>query len=202
MARIGINEADHYKNTQGSFFGLKDDKDTAVVRFMYNDINDVNMDVVHEIDIDGKKRFVNCLRTYDEPIDNCPLCKAGYTHQIKLFVPLYNEDTKEVQIWQRGNLFAGQISGLCSRYDPLVSTPVEIERSGKKGDQKTTYQLYPRKTDDVTLEDLPEAPNPIGTIVMDKSFDELEYYTTHGGFKGEGVREREPEQTIQRRRAF
>ena len=79
MGRISIADAEHYGNQKGgSWFSLKDDHDTAKVRFMYESIDDVQMDVVHEVEVDGKKRYVNCIRSYNEPADNCPLCRAGY----------------------------------------------------------------------------------------------------------------------------
>ena len=99
-----------------------------------------------------------------------------------MFIPLYNEDEVEVQIWRRGRNFEGVISGLCSRYNPLVGTPVEIERHGKKGDMHTTYQPYPRQADGVTLDDLPPIPDPIGTVVLDKNFNELTEYVAKGCF--------------------
>jgi hypothetical protein len=178
-----IGDAENYVSSGGNFFKLENDGETAKIRFMYNTIDDVEYTVVHEIDAgDGKKRFVNCLRSYDEPVDNCPLCAAGSRAKPLLFMPIYNEDAKETQIWQRGRSFEGVISGLCSRYSPLVSTVIEIERHGKKGDKSTTYQPYPGKSDDVTLDDLPEKPDPVGTIVLDKNFDELSYYVEHGSF--------------------
>lgn len=184
MGKIALNEVENYKSNGGTdFFSLADDRDTAVVRFMYETINDVNLDVVHEIEVDGKTRNVNCLRSYDEPMDNCPLCRAGYKQKVKMFVPVYNEDKGVAQIWQRGKTFVNNISGLCNRYNPLCGTPIEIERQGKKGDQTTKYQLYPRQSDDCTLDDLPEVPNVLGGILMDKTFDELDYFVSNGCFK-------------------
>lgn len=205
MGKIKINEAENYKSgSSAGFFNLKDDHDTAVVRFMYNDIDDVDIDVVHEIEVDGKSRNVNCLRSYDDPIDDCPLCKAGYRQKLKMFVPVFNVDAGEVQMWQRGKTFATQLSGLCNRYKPLVGTLIEIERQGKKGDQQTRYQMYPQKSDNTTLEDLPEVPSPVGTIIMDKSYDELSYFVENGAFRGENVSTRDTQHTevVKRRRSF
>lgn len=182
MGKIAINEVDNYNNSGTNFFKLENDKDTAKVRFMYNTIDDVQLDVVHEITVGDKTRLVNCLRSYDEPIDNCPLCKAGIKPQVKLFVPLYNEASGEVQFWQRGKTFINSISGMCSRYNPLVGTVIEIERNGKKGEQTTRYQLYPCGTDNTTIEDLPEIPDTLNSMIMDKSFDELTKYVERGCF--------------------
>lgn len=183
MARFNANEADNYGGQgNGSFFGLKNDKDTAMVRFMYNGMEDVEGFSVHEVEIDGKKRYVNCLREYNEPVDSCPLCAARYKVIAKLFVALYDVDADEVKVWDRGKTFLSKLSSLCARYNPLVATPFEIERNGKKGDTNTTYETYAMETDDMTLEDLPEVPQVMGTIVLDKSFEDMEYFLDYGDF--------------------
>ena len=186
MARFNVNEADNYGgNGQGSFFSLKNDKDTATVRFMYNTIDDVEGYAVHEIEVDGKKRYVNCLRNYNEPIDNCPLCAARYRVLAKLCVMLYDEDAQEIKVWDRGKTFFSKLSSLCARYNPLVSTPFEIERNGKKGDTSTTYETYALETDETAIEDLPEIPELLGTLILDKTYEELEYFLETGEFESE-----------------
>jgi hypothetical protein len=189
MGRVGFGDFDNYKNegSSASFFRLKKDKEVAQVRFMYNDIDDVEGVAVHTVDVEGAKygRDVNCLRAYNEPIDECPLCKAGYKTKVKIFVPLYNVDADEVQIWTRSKNYGATLSGLCSRYAKnrnLVNNIFEIERNGAEGDKQTTYQAYQIDADDTEIPDLPDAPDPIGTVVMDKSFEELEYYAEHKAF--------------------
>lgn len=184
MARFSANEADHYGGQGGAgFFRLQNDMDVAKVRFMYNGIDDVQGDSVHQIEIDGKKRYVNCLRGYKDPVDVCPFCKEGKFVVAKLFIPVYNIQEDKVQIWERGKTFFGKMSGLCSRYPNLVSQVFEIERHGKAGDQGTTYEVFPiGQSDDTTLEDLPELPNIIGGFVLDKSADDMEYFLQEGNF--------------------
>lgn len=187
MGRFTANEADNYGGNGGSsYFALKNDGDIAKVRFMYNDMNDVEGYAVHEVEIDGKRRYVNCIRAYNEPKSACPLCASGNFQKAKMFIPLYDVDEEEVKIWERGKNFFQKISGLCSRYangnHPLVSHIFEIERHGKKGDTQTSYETFETGCDDTRLEDLPEIPDVIGTIVMDKSFDELDYFVNEGSF--------------------
>ena len=58
MARFAADQASNYGGSGGGgFFRLADDGDVAKVRFMYNDINDVVGDSVHEIEVpaDGGK---------------------------------------------------------------------------------------------------------------------------------------------------
>ena len=184
MARFNAHEADNYGGQGGGgFFALKNDKDTAVVRFMYNDINDIEGYAVHEIEVDGKKRYVNCLREYNQPVDACPLCAAKYRVLAKLFIHLYDEESQEVKVWDRGKTFFSKLSSLCARYNPLVSTPFEIERNGKKGDTGTTYETFALDSDDITLDDLPEVPELLGTLILDKTYDELEFYLDNGYFE-------------------
>ncbi len=187
MARFNTETADKYGGQGGAgYFSLKNDKDVARVRFMYNGIDDVEGYAVHQVEIDGKKRYVNCLREYNEPKDKCPFCREGMFTTAKLFVPLYNVDEDKVQVWERGKKFVAKISSICARYPNVVSHVFEIERNGKKGEQTTTYEIYEVDKDNTTLEDLPEASNPLGTIVLDKSADDMEFFLDNGYFPPDG----------------
>lgn len=183
MARFSMNDADNYgyQGNGGSFFTLKDDKDTAKVRFLYNTIDDVQGYAVHEVEVNGKRRYVNCLRDYRDPIDVCPCCAAQMRVIPKLFIKLYNEDAGECQIWERGKTYFQRIASLASRYNPLVNEIVEIERSGKKGDMQTSYEFYPIENNPVNLDDY-ECAEPLGTIILDKNADEMNVYLDTGDF--------------------
>lgn len=202
MGQFNHNEADNYGNgNSGSFFSLKNDGDIARVRFMYNDINDVIGYAVHEVEVDGKKRYVNCLRSYNEPVDNCPLCAAKNKVIAKIFIPLYDLDDEEIKIWDRGKTYLAKLSSLSARYNPLVSMPFEIERHGKKGDTNTTYEIFPLERDEITLEDLPEVPSALGTIILDKTYEDLDYYLINGVFPKTDDEEEEPVRRPQAGRA-
>ena len=193
MARFSYNEVDNYGSTGGSsFFTLRDDGDTARVRIMYNGIDDVEGLSVHEIQLGDKKRYVNCIREYNDPIDMCPLCKANYKIQAKLFVPLYNEDTGETLVWERGKKFFGKISDLCTRYDNLVSRVFEIVRHGKPKDTQTTYEIWPvGDKDNTTFDDLPEPVDVMKGIVLDKTADDMDYFLRYGEFPDNSAPARE-----------
>lgn len=183
MARFHYEDADKYGGQGGTgFFSLRDDGDTARVRIMYESIDDVEGLSVHQIEMDGKKRYVNCLREYNQHIDDCPFCKAGMFTVAKLFIPLYDIGDDKVKVWERGKKFFGRISSLCSRYPNLVSHVCEIERNGKKGDTQTTYEIYPGESDGTTLDDLPEQANIVGGLVLDKTADDMEFYLEKGYF--------------------
>lgn len=202
MARFNYENEDKYGSSgQSDFFQLKDDKETARVRFMYSGIKDIEGYSVHEVEINGKKKYVNCIREYDDPIDMCPLCKANYKIFAKMFIPLYMEDTGEVKVWERGKKFFGQLSGLCSRYDNLASHVIEIERNGKPKDQQTTYALYPISEDSTTLDDLPEVPKVLGTgKLLDKTADDMAYFLKYHEFPDSDSDDRVPFDEEPRRR--
>ena len=187
MARFNYDEADHYGGQGGAgYFSLKNDKDVARVRFMYNDIDDVEGYAVHQVEIDGRKRWVNCLREYNEPKDKCPFCRENMFTSAKLFVPIYDVDNDRVQIWERGKKFIGKISSICARYPNVVSHIFEIERNCQKGDTSTTYEIYEVDKDDTTLEDLPEKREILGTVVLDKSADDMDFFLDNGYFPPDG----------------
>ena len=170
---------------------------------MYNSVDDVEGYAVHQVEIDGKKRYVNCLREYNQPKDACPFCRANMFTTAKLFIPVYNIDEDKVQMWERGKKFISKISSICARYPDVVSHKFEIERNGKKGETTTTYEIYEVGKDETTLEDLPDVANPLGSIVLDKSADDMEFYLDNEYFPPDGeeapVRRREPREREEER---
>jgi len=186
--RFRYDDADKYGSGTGTrFFALKDDKDTAQVRFMYSSVDDIECFAVHQLDVKGeafKKRYVNCLREYRDPLDKCPFCAAKMGTRVKLMVPLYNVDTETVQLWDKGKKFINQLTSLCGRYSsadtPLCAHIFEIERNGKAKDQSTTYSIYEISKDDTVLEDLPEVPDVLGSIIEDMSPEDMENYLANG----------------------
>lgn len=187
MARFSFDDVEHYqsKGSSAGFFKLVKDKDIATVRLLYNNADDIEGFSCHKVKIGDKDRWVNCLRTYRDPIDNCPLCKSGNKPQAKLFIPLYNEDAKQVQIWDRGSKFFSKVTGVCSRYSksPIVSQLFEVERNGKPQDTSTDYNFYRTddEADDKTLDDF-EMPKILGGIVIDATADDMEYFLDNGEF--------------------
>ena len=201
MPRFNASEIDNYGgNGGGGFFSLKNDGDVARVRIMWNGIDDIAGYAVHEVTIGGRKRYVNCLREYDQPLDDCPCCRNRMYQTVKLYIPIYDIDEDKVKYWERGKKFMSKLTSLCARYSsdkiPLVAQVFEIERNGKQGDTNTTYEIYPvGQPDGTTLDDLPEVLPVIGNLILDKSADELEYYLQTGEFpdaeEKEPVRKRE-----------
>lgn len=178
MARFNAKEVDKYGVSGNHYFGLKEDKDTAIVRFMYNDVEDIQGYSFHEVatDKDYKKK-VDCLRQAGDSKDTCPLCSAGYKVDTKAFLHVYNEDTGEMQIWERSKKYLAEIADLLEEYGELQTLPIKITRNGKKGSTSTTYTMIPlvKKQDDTTLEDYPELIDITeANILLELSYEQLE----------------------------
>lgn len=189
MGSFRADEVDNYGGQGGTgYFSLKNDKDIARVRFLYERPEDLEGYAVHEVKIDGKKRYVNCLRSYKDPVDACPFCRDHHYQVAKLFIPLYNIDEDRIQIWERGKNFFAKMSSMMSRYPNFVSHVFEVERNGKPHDTGTTYEMYEISKDDTTLEDF-DTPNILGGVVLDKSFEEMDYYLANDEFPGDGEEE-------------
>lgn len=202
MSRFLYSEAENYGAPKSNYFSLKDDGDTAKIRFLINDINDLEGVAVHEVQVGDRTMDVECLRAYNEPVDKCPLCAANYKQNAKLFIPVYDEGSKESKIWTRGRTFFNKMSSLCSRYNPLVATPFEVERVGKKGDTNTTYETYPMQSDNAKVTDFPEIKAE-GVCFQTKTYEELEKYLQTGMFETEqlarGTRQAGNTQAVERR---
>lgn len=187
MSRFGVNDAEHYGGQGGGgYFRLANDHDVARVRFLYDGVDDIEGYAVHEVQINDKKRYVNCLREYGDPISECPFCAAKKFTTVKYFVPVYNIDEDRVQTWERGKKFGQKLSSLCARYPHLFTHTFEIERNGAAGDQQTTYEIYETGSDEsVTLSDF-DKPEVLGSHVLDKSASDMEYYLDRGVFPNDG----------------
>lgn len=207
--KINWKEIDNYSDSTGTdFFTLSGDGDSAIVRIVAKNMDDVCIVPVHEqILVDNVERKVSCLRTPKGDIDECPFCKAGKRVSVKMYLELlvyeqdkYGELTGKVhyQIWERGKKYISKIAALCSRYaskKPLWDMLFEITRIGEKGDTSTTYEIFPITDTEmynkcaIDIDSLPEPFEPVGTIVLDKNFEEMEYYVHKNKFPESESRE-------------
>ena len=103
MAQFNVKDADNYGGELQGYFNLKDDGDSAVVRFLYDSIEDITGYAVHKITVGEKDYFINCIRdNYEDPIDNCPLCANRNFQQAKFFFNVFDCETEEAKLWERG----------------------------------------------------------------------------------------------------
>ena len=183
MPRISVNASENYQSSlNGEWFSLKNDKDVARVQFMMDNLDDLDVFACHKVKIGDKERYVDCLRTYDEPIDKCPFCAAGIPVKPVRFVLMYQHDDSKVKIWERGKNFIAKLQSLCNRYQPLSEYVFEIERNGKAGDMATRYEIFPMdRVDPVDLTKI-EKPELLGGLILEKNAEEMDVYLDTGNF--------------------
>lgn len=201
MGRISYDEQDKYESSgNGEWFSLKNDGEIARVQFMADSPDDLEIFACHRVKIGEKERYVDCLRSYNDPIDVCPLCAAGVPVKPVRFVVMYQHDDGKVKIWERGKQFIGKLQGLFNRYTPLSNYVFEIERHGKAGDKETKYEIFPM--DRVEPFDLSEVEKPElqGGLIMEKSAEEMEIFLQTGNFPSDDEPEAPPARTDVRRR--
>jgi hypothetical protein len=169
---------------RAKWFSIKEDRGTRRVRFLYNDLNDVYFDVIHEVKVNNRTTQIQCLNARGEDVNNCPLCSKGHYQKVVLYIPVLDVDTNEVLIWTRSKTWLQQIQGLMARNNPLSGTVFEIMRIGTKGDMKTQYMPQPismndGKTVQQILQELnTQLPDPASYMkIMD--FNEMMQYATN-----------------------
>lgn len=198
MAKITTEQAIklNSNNSKNNYFNLKNDGDKMKVRFMYNKLSEIETYAVHEVEVRGFNRHVDCLKD-GEGNGNCPFCEKGIRKTARTFFKLYNIDTNTVLIWDCGIKKAPIIENIlknaCDKDKSIVNYVFEIVRQGKVGDTNTSYNLTKEGCDDVTLDVLPEPPELYGRFIMKKTPEEMEYYITHNKFadKEETIKKRE-----------
>lgn len=188
MPKVNLNDIDNYNTGGGGggFLQLKNDKEKVQIRFMLEDIEDLNdfIYVTHSCKTSDNQYGVdvNCLREYNDPVDVCPLCAAKVKQQIKVFLPVWNEEEEKAQIWSRGKKMIPKMQGLMDRYEDFPSHLFTVERNGKPKSTDTTYEIYEDGDDDTTLDDLDELPTIEGYAVKNYSAEDMEYYLESGEF--------------------
>lgn len=187
MARVSYEDSEkYYSGSSSEWFQLKNDGDVARVQFMLNSIDDIPIFSTHKVKIGDKERYVDCLRNPNDPIDACPFCAAGLPARAVRFILMYQHDDNKVKIWERGRQFISKLQGLVNRYNPLEDKVFEIERHGKAGDTNTKYEIYPLDgVDSVNLDEV-EMPELEGSLILQKTFEEMEEYLDTGSFPSEG----------------
>lgn len=200
MGRINPNEMERYEsNNSSEWLRLQNDGDVARVQFLYKTYSDLDTFACHRVQVGDKERYVDCKRDYDSPIDDCPFCSNGIPVKPVMMLSMYDHADGKVKIWERGKTFRKKIEALFNRYPNLSTMVFEIERRGAKGDKKTQYEIFPMP--DVKSVDVSEIERPefIGSFILDKSVDEMQYYIDHGVFPEEASNETNEEEPIRRR---
>ena len=210
MAKVNFNNVDEIEaQNQGSgapgsdvgFFTLRNDNDEAVVRFMCDSTDDFEILTVHDVQIGTKYRKVNCIRDPREPLDNCPLCKSGARINNRFFIKMIQYDkvtdpstgvvrvVPKAMMWERSTAYAKTLKSYLDNYGPLSDIICKIIRHGKAGDMQTTYEIVPNLSkavykDEIYVKDtnLFGDFEAFGTVVMDRTADEMNYFLASGEF--------------------
>lgn len=177
-----------------SYFSLKEDGDTAIVRFNIADIKEVIVHSQHTLKIEDKWRKIECLRTFNEPVDNCPLCKDGNKQQFRIYLELLVYDVKDNRvvatpsIWETAAKFRETLKSYFMDYGDLRNVIFKLTRVGKKGDTKTTYTLIPANPQIYRNEDYVADFTAFDNfdvhkyMLLNKTKKDLEYLVANGSF--------------------
>ena len=145
MAIIKNDQIESFMKGGSSFFKLEDGQ-SARVRFLYNTINDIVYYAVHEFS-GSNFATIECPRgSQDDPVDICKWCAQGNKVVGRVVIPVFNEDTQEVQYWKRSLKWCeDSLKPILMKFTPgmpISGQPCEISRKGKKM-QDTTYTIMP-----------------------------------------------------------
>lgn len=199
MARITNEVADkYYSKSFGNYFKLEDNGDVARVQFMFDSLDEIPVFSVHTIKVDGKDRYVDCLREPREDVSVCPLCAAKTPTKVVRYVTMYDTEEQEVKIWERGKRFMETLAGLINRYSPLSEHCFEIERRGKKGDKQTTYSVFPAERAEVVDLSEVEEPTILGSAILEMSASDMEDYLD-GNYTPSSDTKKEEKPVVRRR---
>lgn len=150
------------KSGKVGWFKLETDGDSALVRFLNTNVDDLEVYEVHKVEIDGYTKAIRCKG------ENCPMCLAGNRSQLRVWLPLENLDNDGVvEMWERGKNDIQAIIGLIDENGNLNERDYKIKRTGRKGDKKTTYQYFYK--DREVRDDLKEKPAILGRYVIELS---------------------------------
>lgn len=225
MAQLSYEEFEKFnskaENTQSQktnirYFSLRDDGDSAIVRFNIHSLADITVQSVHNIELNvGEKKIyatVGCLReSFNDPQEKCPLCASGNKMSFKIFVPLisYNEDENgnivtEAGVWQQGTRIRQILKSFIDDYGDLSNMLFKITRNGKKGNVNTTYTILPANPniykDSIYVKDFSQFdnnPNYIEKFVHNRTFEDLTTYVKTGTMPNPYVKEETVENKVQ-----
>lgn len=149
--------------------------ETAQVRFLYNAIADIPYYQVHEAMLQTRRPiYINCgIESEMDTIDSCKWCKDNFPIRIRIPIILYNENTKQIEIWIRTRKwFEGNalpILNMLQTGIPVVSQVYNVSRTGTNM-QNTNYVISPLGVpDNKTINDFGEIPDIIQNGVFKSS---------------------------------
>lgn len=132
------------------FFSLTNDGDRAVVRFLVDSEDDIEVVHTHQYNSNGRLRRVECLREGNEPTDNCPFCAANKPIQDRVYIKLVEYVADEqgriqpvAKIWERPMKYAARLARDLTEYGSLSNILFVVTREGAAGSTSTDYPWRP-----------------------------------------------------------
>ena len=142
MANISFNDMDfsennNFENSVG-FFNLKEDGEEAVIRFVLDSVDDMEIYSVHKCPFCEKDAQVNKTDKSFAPSQKI---------YIKMLQYEPNGDgtyTPHAKIWERSAyVYAPKLKNYIDTYGDLSNIVCKVVRNGRAGDMKTTYEIMP-----------------------------------------------------------
>lgn len=131
-----------------SYFSLKDDGDSAIVRILVDSTDQLNIIGLHRRSIMGRNRAISCMRSIADPVEACPFCEAGEKLVYHVFIPILeytrNDDNEIIatpKIWERSISYVDILANLIENYGPLSTNIFKIVRRGAAGSRDTRYDI-------------------------------------------------------------
>ena len=126
-----------------NYFTVKNGEE-ARVRFLFDKIDEMHFFWVHKFN--DPYATIVCANQSDEDHNDCKWCNEGVKREAKVILPLYNEDKKQVEYWERTVLYAQNsiipvIKEVADLNQPIASQVYKIKRSGEG--MQTTYNIIP-----------------------------------------------------------
>lgn len=196
-----INASSTTSNSDGykvGFFNIKDGEE-AIVRFVLNSVDDFDIYTVHPVTVGQSSypnRRVSCLRTNPktDPMNVCPLCAKGEKVQQRIYIKMIQYVTENGQVvpkavvWDRPAFsYAPQLKSYLDNYGPLTNIVCKIVRHG--GGLDTKYDIIPNLNPQMYNEQIYvknfsdfDNFNVLGSMIMNKSFDEINQFVLTGEF--------------------
>ena len=179
------------------FFSLKNDKDEAIVRFVYSSPEEFELIAAHTIrDENGRFRTYNCLRNPRDPMDMCPLCEAGEKVGLKFYIKLIHYVTQAdgsvvatPKVWERSGAYATKLAGKMNTYGPLEDCLFVVRRHGAAGSMKTEYDIDFIPANPMYKKEGLEAFEgfkALGRMCQDKTYEDL-YKIAYGNSASAGA---------------
>lgn len=141
--RMTREQASTYSQGGSSYFKLGDGE-TAKVRFLYNSIEEITYEGVHEVNTpDGQYARISCGRLPSDPMDNCKWCQQGSRPVSRVVIPLFNLQSNEIQYWVRTQSYVDEtlipaLQGI-PQGQPIPGQTFTVKRTGQQ--LQTKYSI-------------------------------------------------------------